>query len=147
MGNVADFDPVPPDALLDSLPPPMPELARTLGRLVRAAVPEATERVRLGWGVIGYDVPVGRRRTAFFAWVWPQREHVHLGFPRGVLLRDPDGLLHGAGVTKLARWVTARRVEDIDVERFEALVREAAALAQVPRSAGNVRLADSEGED
>jgi hypothetical protein len=144
---VADNELIPPDALLDSLPPPMPELARSLGRLIRAAVPEATERVRLGWGVIGYDVPVGRRRTAFFAWVWPQREHVHLGFPRGVLLRDPDGLLQGAGVTKLARWVTARRAEDIDVERFEALVREAAALAQVPRSAGDVRLAEYDEEE
>jgi hypothetical protein len=144
---VADNESIPPDALLDSLPPPMPELARSLGRLIRAAVPEATERVRLGWGVIGYDVPVGRRRTAFFAWVWPQREHVHLGFPRGVLLRDPDGLLQGAGVTKLARWVTARRAEDIDVERFEALVREAAALAQVPRSAGDVRLAEYDEEE
>ncbi|MFI5259044.1 MAG: DUF1801 domain-containing protein [Candidatus Limnocylindrales bacterium] len=133
---------LPPDALLASLPEPMPELALALGELVRAAVPEAVERVRAGWGVIGYDVPIGRRRTAFFAWVMPQREHVHLGFPRGVLLRDPDGILEGAGVTKLARWVTARRPEDIDTARFSALVLEAAAIARIPRAAGLIRVAD-----
>jgi hypothetical protein len=60
-----------------------------------------------------------------------------------VLLRDPEGLLEGAGVTKLARWVTARTTAEIDVERFTALVLEAAALAQVPRAAGLVRLADT----
>jgi len=134
---------LPPDALLAALPAPMPELARSFGALVRSAVPEASERVRAGWGVIGYDVPVGRRRTAFFAWVMPQREHVHLGFPRGVMLRDPDSLLQGAGVTKLARWVTARAPDEIDVERFSALVVEAAAIAQIPRGAGPVRVMDA----
>jgi hypothetical protein len=142
-GAVDFSDSIPPDALLDSLPAPMPEVARSLGALVLAAVPEASERVRVGWRIVGYDVPLGRRRTAFFAWVMPQREHVHLGFPRGVLLRDPEGLLEGAGVTKLARWVTARTTAEIDVERFTALVLEAAALAQVPRAAGLVRLADT----
>jgi hypothetical protein len=127
---------MPVEALLASLPPPMPELARSLGALVRATVPDSTERVRAGWHVIGYYVPIGRRRTAFFAWVMPQREHVHLGFPRGVLLRDPHGVLEGAGITKLARWVTATRPEDIDVELFSSLVREAVAIAHVPRSAG-----------
>lgn len=137
---------IPPDALLAALPGPMPALARSFGALVRAAVPEATERVRVGWGVIGYDVPVGRRRTAFFAWVMPQREHVHLGFPRGVMLRDPDSLLEGAGVTKLARWVTARTPDEIDVERFSALVIEAAAIAHVPRGVRLVRVLDSGGD-
>lgn len=102
-------------------------------------MPEAVERVRAGWGIIGYDVPIGRRCTAFFAWIMPQREHVHLGFPRGVLLRDPDAILEGAGVMKLGRWVTARRAQDIDIARFTALVLEAAAIAGIPRTAGLVR--------
>jgi hypothetical protein len=122
----------------------MPELAISLGALVRAAVPDAVERVRPGWRVIGYDVPIGRGRAAFFAWVMPQPEHVHLGFPRGVLLRDSEGILEGAGVTKLARWVTARSAGDIDIERFSALVREAAALAPIPRAAGLVWVVDPE---
>ena len=128
--------PLPVDALLAELPPPMPELARSLGAIVRATVPESIERVRPGWRVIGYDVPIGRGRTAFFAWVMPQREHVHLGFPRGVLLRDPRRALEGEGVTKLARWVTARSPEEIDAELLSSLVREAVAIARVPRGIG-----------
>jgi hypothetical protein len=72
----------------------------------------------------------------------PQPEHVYLGFPRGVPLRS-EGILEGAGVTKPARWVTARSAGDI-IERFSALVREAAALAPIPRAAGLVRIVDPE---
>lgn len=128
------IDRIPPEALLIGLPDPMPALAHALRDLVKRAEPEAIEAVRPGWRVIGYDLPIGRRRTAFFAWIWAQPEHVHLGFPRGVLLRE-DALLEGRGVTKLARWVTVRTAGEIDVERFEALVHEAAAVAIIPRSA------------
>ncbi len=124
---------VPPEALLAGLPEPMPALAQELRALVRRAEPEAIEAVRPGWRIIGYDLPIGGRRRAFFAWIMAQHEHVHLGFPRGVLLRDPDRLLAGDGITKLARWVTVRVAADIEAEAFEALVREAAALAAVPR--------------
>ena len=126
-------DQIPPDALLVDLPEPMPALAHALRALVKHAEPEAIEAVRPGWRVIGYDIPLGPRRRAYFAWIMAQHEHVHLGFPRGVLLRDPAGVLDGAGVTKLARWVTVRSTDDIDVERFEQLVHEAAAAALIPQ--------------
>ena len=125
---------IPPEALLEGLPEPMPELAQRLRVLVRGAEPDAVERVRPGWRVIGYDMPVGGRQLRFFAWIWAQPEHVHLGFPRGVLLADPKGLLDGDGVTKQARWLTVRQAAHVDVEAFEALVHAAAALAVVPRS-------------
>ena len=35
------------------------------------AKPEGIERVRTGWRLIGYDLPVGRR-TRYFAWVAPE---------------------------------------------------------------------------
>jgi hypothetical protein len=124
---------VPPEALLEGLPEPMPDLAHRLRVLVRRAEPDAVERVRPGWRVIGYDIPVGRR-LRFFAWIWAQPEHVHLGFPRGVLLADPNRLLSGDGVTKQARWLTVRLASDIDRAAFEALVHAAAALSTVPRS-------------
>ena len=43
-------------------------------------------------------------------------------------------------MTKLARWVTARTPDEIDVERFSALVIEAAAIAHVPRGVRLVRV-------
>ncbi len=139
-------DAVPIDALLAGLPDPMPAIAARLRSLVRGAVPEAIERVRRGWRVIGYDLPVARRRTVFFAWVMPQPEHVHLGFPRGVLLSDPDRMLGGVGEAKLARWLTATRPEDVDEDAYRRLTLEAAAFARTPGHYGLARLVAERGE-
>ncbi len=122
--------PLPPEALLADYPPPMASLAEGLRRIVREAVPESVERVRPGWRVIGYDLPLGRR-SAFFAWVMPERRHVHLGFPKGVLLDDPAGALEGAGITKAARWFTLREPDDLDDERLARFVLAAAAAARL----------------
>jgi len=124
---------MPPEALLANVSPDRQEVANELRRLVKRAVPTSVERVRAGWGLIGYDVPVGRR-TRFFAWVWPQAEHVHLGFVNGMLMDDPDGLLSGDGVTKQARWLTVTRLDEVDGPAFEELVRAAAAVAGMSRS-------------
>jgi hypothetical protein len=125
------MDAIPPEALLADYPPAHREIADALRALVRRAVPDAIERVRPGWGLIGYDVPVGRR-TRYFAFVWPEPEHVHLGFEHGVLMADPHRLLHGAGVTKKVRWLTFTRLDEIPAEAVE-LVREAARLAAMSR--------------
>jgi hypothetical protein len=134
---------IPPEALLAAYPSEHQEVANALRRLVRRAVPAAIERVRPGWGLIGYDVPVGRR-TRYFAFVWPEIEHVHLGFEHGVLMDDPEGLLQGAGVTKQVRWLTLRRLDDIREAEFQGLVREAARLAAMSRSERLARRIDRE---
>ena len=131
---------LPPELLLAGYPPPMASLAEGLRRIVRAAVPESLERVRPGWRVIGYDVPIGRR-TAYFAWIMPERAHVHLGFPKGMRLDDPAGILEGRGVTKAARWLTLQAPEDLLDERLAHFARSAADLARLTRSARPVRLA------
>jgi hypothetical protein len=122
----------PPEALLAPYSPEHQAIANALRRLVKRAVPSAIERVRPGWGLIGYDVPVGRR-TRYFAFVWPEAEHVHLGFEHGVLMDDRDGLLRGAGVTKQVRWLTFQHVEEIP-EQALGLVREAARVAGMTRA-------------
>src|SRR6267378_8087990 len=95
---------LPPEAFLAGYPAEIRAAAEVLRWVVRRAVPDAIERVRPGWRLIGYDLP-GRRRV-FFAWVWPELEHVHLGFPHGTLMDDPMAELKGAGITKKARWLT-----------------------------------------
>jgi hypothetical protein len=95
-------------------------------------VPEAIERVRPGWRLIGYDLPV-QRRGVFFAWVWPEPEHVHLGFPRGIDMDDARGEMRGDGITKLARWLTYSPGDPIDEEQATRLVQEAARVALLPR--------------
>lgn len=124
---------IPPEALIDGYPPEHQAIASKLRQLVRAAVPDAIERVRTGWGIIGYDVPVGRQ-TRFFAWVWLQPEHVHLGFQNGVLMDDPNGLLQGAGVTKQVRWLTLDSMDGIREAEFMEFVREAARIGMMSRS-------------
>ena len=136
-------DPIPPEALLADFPPGRQEIANELRRLVKRAVPTAIERVRPGWGLIGYDVPVGRR-TRFFAWVWLQPEHVHLGFQNGVLMDDPNGVLQGAGVTKLVRWLTLDSISEIRDAAFMELVREAARIGTMSRSERVARRIDRE---
>lgn len=138
------LDQIPPEALLAHCPPPMVELAERLRRLVREAVPEAIERVRTGWRIIGYDLPVGRGRTVFIAWIMPERVHVHLGFPKGVLLEDQQGRLSGNGITKQARWLTADVPDDVDADLFAAHTREAAALSSLSRDERFARLLDRE---
>jgi hypothetical protein len=123
----------PPEVLLGDYPPAMAALALELRKIVMAAVPEAVERVRPGWRVIGYDVPLGGRRSAFFAWIMPQREHVHLGFPWGVMLIDRDDLLQGEGETKRARWFTLERPDDVRDPTLAEFARAAADLALMGR--------------
>ena len=125
---------MPVEALLEAYPPPMREIAERLRAVVKRAVPEANERVRVGWRLIAYDVPVGRRRTAFFAWVSAEPRHVHLGFPRGVDMDDPERVLEGAGTTKLARWLTFVPGDALDEPRLGEFVLEAARVAWLPRS-------------
>ena len=122
------IDPVPPEALLAAYPEPMRRIGADLRALVRGAMPDAIERVRTGWRVLGYDVPAGRR-SAYFCWIMPEAVHVHLGFVYGVLMEDPDRLLEGR--IPRARWVTFRPGDPIDVSRLAWLVREAARVARL----------------
>jgi len=124
---------IPPEAFLQGYTPPIATLAEQLRRVVRRTVPDAIERVRPGWALIGYDLPV-RRHGVFFAWVWPEAEHVHLGFPVGTLMDDPGGVMKGSGITKRARWLTYQPGDEIDEPLAAELVEEAARVALIPRS-------------
>jgi hypothetical protein len=125
-------EPIPPEAFLADFSPPIRELAEQLRTIVIATLPEVVERVRPGWRLIGYDAPVVRR-TTYFAWVFPERVHVHLGFVEGALMDDVGRHLQGAGETKKARWLTWRPGDDVDADLVGALVREGARVAQLSR--------------
>ena len=123
---------IPTDAYLDGFSPLVRATAQELRRLVREAEPDAIERVRVGWHLIGYDLPI-RRYGLYFAYVAPEADHVHLGFEYGVFMDDPRGLLKGAGLTKQLRWLTFASPDEIDVELTTQLVREAARVAGLTR--------------
>ena len=135
---MANADAIPPDLFLSGYPPEIRELAERLRDVVREAVPEAIERVRTGWRLIGYDIPVGRR-TRYFAFVAPEPAHVHLGFEYGVWMADPDGVLRGAHLDlRRVRFVTYAPGDAIPTEALIRYTAEAAALATL-RPAGPTR--------
>jgi len=128
------MDPLPVEALLADYPEPVRDIADWLRGVVLGAVPGSTERVRTGWRIIGFDLALGPRRSAYFAWVMIENVHVHLGFPQGVLMADPDGLLGGAGITKRARWVTMTPGARLPEPVLARLAREGARVASMSRS-------------
>ena len=124
---------LPPELFLEGYPPPIRERAERLRAIVRRAVPDAIERVRPGWRLIGYDLPVGRK-ARFFAWVWPEAVHVHLGFEVGTLMADPDRVLEGAHLKlKKVRFVTFGPGDRIPEAKLVALTRDAARIAAMSR--------------
>lgn len=110
------------DEFLAFYPVPIARQAQALRRLVRQAVPRAVERIRPGWWLIGYDLPITRHGTNF-AWVWPETEHVHVGWQVGTLMADPRGLLRG----------TYAPGDVIDAEHVIDFTRDAARIAGMSR--------------
>ncbi len=126
------MDPIPPEAFLEAFPPAIAHIGHRLRAAVLAAAPDAIERVRPGWHLIGFDAPSGRR-TAYFAWVLPERVHIHLGFERGVLMADPDRRLEGAGITKQVRWITFEAGDEVDAGDLAPLIVEARRAASLSK--------------
>jgi hypothetical protein len=129
------IDVLPPEAFLEGYPDDIRAMAETLRLVVRRAVPDVTERVRAGWRIIGYDLPV-RKRGVYFAFVAPEPIHVHLGWAHGIHLEDPERRLEGAHLRlRKVRYVTFRPGDVIDEAPLLAFTRDAARIAALPRGA------------
>ena len=133
MGATVVDDGVPPEAFLAGYPDEIRALAEVLRSVVRQAAPDAIERLRPGWRLIGYDVPVGRR-SVYFAFVAPEPIHVHLGFEHGIFMADPDRRLEGAHLRlKKVRFTTYEPGDVIPEEAMVELTQEAARIAVMSR--------------
>lgn len=132
--HTSDVEPIPPELFLDGYPPGIQVAADQLRAVVRRAVPDAIERVRTGWHLIGYDVPLANR-SRYFAFVAPEVEHVQLGFEYGVWMTDPDNLLRGAHLElRKVRFVTYEPGDLIPESILVAYTRDAARLATMSRA-------------
>lgn len=118
---------------LAGYPPEIVATGERLRRLVLQAAPTAKERLRGGWALIGYDIPLGKR-TRYFAWIAPERKHIHLGFEYGAWMSDPDRVLEGAHLKlKKVRYLTFEPGDKLNVRALRALVREGIRSASLPR--------------
>ena len=129
------IDEQPAEFLLDGYPAAIRETGRTLRTLILRSVPGTVETVRPGWRWIAYSLPDGRR-VRNFAWIGPERKHIHLGFEHGTLLADPDHVLHGAEERlRKFRYFTFEPAIDVDDALLVDFHRRAADLATMPSSA------------
>ena len=96
-------------------------LIERLTSLVAETAPEAEGSIK--WGMPVYSA--GRNVIYLEA---RARDHVSLGFFRGVDLEDPEGLLEGSGTA--LRHVKVASEEDIREDAFKALIRQAFDLAE-----------------
>jgi len=124
---------------LESLSPPIAQLCERLRVLVKKAVPESIERLRPGWRLIGYDLPASGRgsdkfKGVYFAWVWPEVEHVHVGWQTGTLMNDPEHLLRGAHLRlKKVRYMTYSSGDKVPAGVVQPFTRDAARIARMSR--------------
>ena len=118
---------------LASYPRPIDAHAQRLRELVHEAVPSVVERLRPGWRLIGYDLP-NKRGGTYFAWVWPEQEHVHVGWQVGTLMADPRRLLRGAHLKlKKVRYLTYGPRDRIEPRVVIEFTRDAARIASMSR--------------
>lgn len=78
--------------------------------------------------------------TEHYAYIAVQRSHVNLGFYRGAALKDPDGLLEGAG--KNLRHIKVHSVAEAKRPAVAALLRQA--IAERRQASAERRQANAE---
>ena len=128
---MAGMDTIPPELFLLGYSRGIREQAERLRALIKTVSPDASERVRLGWRLVGYDLPMGRR-TRYFAWIALEPAHVHLGFQYGVWMADPDGVLRGAHLRlRKVRYLTFVPGQPIPRREVLNLIREAVRVTQL----------------
>jgi len=123
----------PPDrVLLGYMAPYDPHVTRLLLALretVLEEAPESVESISKGYAVaIGFSF-TGKPLKDGFCHIVACSSHVNLGFNRGALLPDPNGVLSGTG--KLIRHITIRNESDIERPFVRRYLQ--AAIEQAPR--------------
>lgn len=122
------------DQVQDFLAPydsPVRAIVLRLRHLVLQVAPGAIEQVDRPARLLAY----GWRQTYkdTICVIMPLKAAVNLGFPRGVDLPDPAGLLAGTG--KRARHVRIATVQEVDMPALRALLEAAVAqLTPAPQS-------------
>ncbi len=97
-----------------------------LRKLVLDVAPDSLEQIDRAAHLLGYGYAPTYRDTVCV--ILPLKGAVSLGFPRGVDLPDPAGLLEGAG--KRARHVKLAALEDVDAPALRTLLEAAVALTK-----------------
>jgi hypothetical protein len=112
---------------LQAFPTSIAKLSEAARQVILRTVPDAVEKLRPGWQLIGYNAP------RYFAFIAPKVDYVMLGFEWGVMLPNLDGLLEGGG--SQVRFIAVRSAEVLRSQAVAELIRAAATLPPPPRRA------------
>jgi hypothetical protein len=113
------------EAIVADYDPALREVAVRARALIAEVHPDAVEVVWPTQGSAGYGVGP-RKMSDHYAYLFPHKRHVNLGFTHGATLDDPEGLLEGSG--KTLRHVKLRSEEDLERPALRDLL--AAAVAE-----------------
>jgi hypothetical protein len=115
------------------------ELALATRALVLRAAPGCSELIYDAYSAVATGYSYTGRPTDAFLHIAVYARWVNLGFNRGALLKDPEGLLAGTG--RWTRHVRIARPSDLKSRPLASLVKaavEGATMPPVPREAASV---------
>ena len=110
------------DDLLQMTEETLRPIVMALREVIVAVDPNTCEVVRLGDRAATYGVGP-RKMLDGYAYIFPYKRWVNLGFYQGVELADPEGLLEGTGAKM--RHVKIRSVDEAKRSAIRALVKGA----------------------
>lgn len=111
------------DAFLATYPAEVRTLANRAREIMKGVAPEAREHLYVSYKAISYVT--GSKMTEGFGYISPMKDRINIGFYRGAVLPDPDGLLEGTG--KLLRHVKVRSPEMLEQTALRQLIVESVA--------------------
>jgi hypothetical protein len=110
------------EEFLGDYTPEIRTLALQLRALVYAIDPDVIEQIDIPAHLLAYGY--AKTYTHLMCVIILYKDNVNLGFPRGVDLPDPEGLLEGTG--KRARHVKIRKAAQIELPEVAALIQSSA---------------------
>jgi hypothetical protein len=102
----------------------MQPVVRRLREIVVDVDPDSVEVVRLGDRAATYGVGP-KKMSEGYSYILPYKNWVNLGFFKGAVLPDPDGIMEGTGA--MMRHVKIRSLEDAEKPSVHKLIGEALA--------------------
>ena len=110
--------------LLEKMTPLARDLVQQLRPLIKEVIPQAGEKVHLGWEVIVFSTD--GRMSSMVAALAPRPTYVNVQFAAGSSLPDPNHRLEGTG--RRMRHVKVRSADDVRSPDLRALLQASARL-------------------
>jgi hypothetical protein len=110
------------DEVIDGFDPEVQGIARALKSLIASIHGDFLEVVWPRQQIASYGIGP-KKMSEHYAYIAPQAKYVNLGFYHGVVLKDPAGLLEGAG--KRLRHIKIKSISDANRKEIVSLLKGA----------------------